>query len=174
MAKRKMSAHERAYRDFYGLSDDDIINDDDLVTFDPKNPPCEEDPCGSDYDFEYSDGTGTNLDKIVGTWIYTKDGEDDRAASYVIAVRKTKPEVLIVFLDWENDHEPFLREISPSIIVDYHAKTYGSHPLPKTVWDLSHELEVMNNKRIDMSVLDAIDEIKRRWVAGEGIKDILR
>lgn len=50
MPRPKMSKHERAYRDFHGLSDDEEINEDDLITFDPENPHCDDEPCGSDYD----------------------------------------------------------------------------------------------------------------------------
>jgi hypothetical protein len=52
MSKKEpvMSEKEMIYRDTYDYSDDEEINEDDLNSFDPDNPRCE-DPCNSgDYD----------------------------------------------------------------------------------------------------------------------------
>jgi len=41
----RMTKKERAYRDFYCLSDDEPIDEDDLATFDPNHPPRDDEPC---------------------------------------------------------------------------------------------------------------------------------
>jgi len=117
----------------------------------------------------YPDQRAPKRDGIVGTWINWKYKDGIVASEdpgYVVAVRQTEPGILIVGLDWESSYEPWIRDI-PSTSMAGPATSYGSLELPNTIYDLARALGKMNDMIVDMSGLDKLPEIRRRWIGSD-------